>query len=56
MLELRPGVADVVVVGGGYCGIELATTVAERMRCRARVQLVTGGTHCPPSLASALPF
>ncbi len=44
MLEQRPGVADVVVVGGGYCGIELATTVAERMQGSGRVQLITGGS------------
>ena len=43
LLEQRPGLSNVIVVGGGYCGIELATTVAERMGGRGRLQLVTGG-------------
>ncbi|CAL8467168.1 g6704 [Coccomyxa elongata] len=43
LLEQRPGPSNVIVVGGGYCGIELATTVAERMGGRGRLQLVTGG-------------
>lgn len=35
--------ADVVVVGAGYAGVELATTVAERLGSRAAVQLVSAG-------------
>ncbi|KAL3147685.1 hypothetical protein ABBQ32_002435 [Trebouxia sp. C0010 RCD-2024] len=44
-IEARPpGVpADVVVVGAGYAGVELATTVAERLGNRAAVQLVSAG-------------
>ena len=41
-----PGVpADVVVVGAGYAGVELASTVAERLGSRAAVQLVSAGPH-----------
>lgn len=43
VLEQRPGVADVVVVGGGYCGVELAASMAERLQGHGRVQLITGG-------------
>lgn len=46
LLEQRPGPSNIIVVGGGYCGIELATTVAERMGGRGRLQLVTGGAVC----------
>lgn len=44
-LETRPsGVpADVMVVGAGYAGVELASTVAERLGSRAAVQLVSAG-------------
>ena len=50
-IEARPpGVAaDVVVVGAGYAGVELATTVAERLGNKAAVQLVSAGPtliHC----------
>jgi NADH dehydrogenase FAD-containing subunit len=30
-----------MIVGAGYAGVELATVVAERMKGKARVQLVT---------------
>lgn len=43
LLEQRPGLADVVVVGAGYAGIELATSVAERMQGRARMKVITAG-------------
>lgn len=32
---------EVVVVGGGYAGVELAAVVAERLRGRGRIKLVT---------------
>lgn len=35
--------AGVVVVGAGYAGVELASTVAERLGRRAAVQLVSAG-------------
>ena len=51
-IEARPaggsGPADVVVVGAGYAGVELASTVAERLGTRAAVQLVSAGS-IPPS-------
>ena len=37
--------ADVVVVGAGYAGVELASTVAERLGTRAAVQLVSAGQY-----------
>ncbi len=37
--------AGVVVVGAGYAGVELASTVAERLGRRAAVQLVSAGQH-----------
>ena len=54
------GPADVVVVGAGYAGVELASTVAERLGTRAAVQLVSAGSIPPPpplalALALALP-
>jgi hypothetical protein len=42
-LEQRAGPADVVVVGAGYAGIELATSVAERLQGRARMKVITAG-------------
>ena len=45
-LEARPGTAEVLVVGTGYAGIELATTVAERLGSRGQVRMVTAG-RCP---------
>jgi len=41
--------AGVVVVGAGYAGVELASTVAERLGSRAAVQLVSAGPHTCPS-------
>lgn len=32
---------EVVVVGGGYAGVELAAVVAERLQGRGRIKLVT---------------
>lgn len=55
-IEARPAggsaPADVVVVGAGYAGVELASTVAERLGTRAAVQLVSAGSPplLPPSL------
>ena len=42
-LEQEPGMAEIAVVGAGYAGVELATTVAERMGQRAQVKLITAG-------------
>ena len=46
-IEARPAglPADVVVVGAGYAGVELASTVAERLGSRAAVQLVSAGVY-----------
>lgn len=46
-LEARPGTAEVVVVGTGYAGMELATTVAERLGSKGQVRMVTAGK--PPT-------
>lgn len=35
--------SEVIVVGAGYAGVELAASVAERLRGRAHLQLVTAG-------------
>ncbi|KAK9823219.1 hypothetical protein WJX72_001145 [[Myrmecia] bisecta] len=40
-LEQSPGLAEVVVVGAGYAGVELATTVAERLMGKGRVKIIT---------------
>lgn len=39
--------AEVVVVGGGYSGVELAAVVAERLQGRGRVKLITNGAMLP---------
>ena len=43
LLETRAGTAEVLVVGTGYAGIELATTVAERLGSKGQVRMVTAG-------------
>lgn len=43
LLEARAGTAEVLVVGSGYAGIELATTVAERLGSKGQVRMVTAG-------------
>ena len=35
----RPAPAEVVVVGGGYAGVELAATVAEKLAGQGRVKV-----------------
>ena len=35
------GASTIVIVGAGYAGVEMATVVAERVKGRARVQVVT---------------
>ena len=40
-LEASGGFAEIVVVGGGYAGVELAAVVAERLQGRGRIKLVT---------------
>ncbi|GLJ50363.1 hypothetical protein SUGI_1073170 [Cryptomeria japonica] len=43
----------VIVVGSGYCGVELAATVAERLADRGKVQVVNvASTICPSAPAS----
>lgn len=41
LLESRLSYPEVVVVGGGYAGVELAAAVADRLKGRARIKLVT---------------
>ena len=43
-LQAKPGQGCVVVVGAGYAGIELATTLAERLDRSAHVRVVDAGT------------
>ena len=38
-LKERPAPADVVVVGGGYAGVELAATLAEALTGHGRVKV-----------------
>ncbi|CAK0735911.1 hypothetical protein CVIRNUC_000660 [Coccomyxa viridis] len=56
-LEVRTGTAEVLVVGTGYAGIELATTVAERLGSKGQVRMVTAGKQilegCPPGQQEA---
>lgn len=40
-LKTRPTPVDVVIVGGGYAGVELAATVAEKLADQGRVKLIT---------------
>jgi hypothetical protein len=40
-LERRSEHPEVVVAGGGYAGIELAATVADRLHGRGRIKVVT---------------
>lgn len=40
-LSAGSGYPEVVVVGGGYAGVELAAAVAEKLQGRGRIQLVT---------------
>ena len=45
-LEQQPGAAhSAVVVGAGYAGVELATTIAERLPT-AHVQIISSGGCC----------
>lgn len=48
LLEELVGYPEVVVVGGGYAGVELAAVVAERLRGRARIKLVTSTADILP--------
>jgi NADPH-dependent 2,4-dienoyl-CoA reductase/sulfur reductase-like enzyme len=43
LLEANVLHPEVVVVGGGYAGVELAAVVAERLAGRARIKLLTAG-------------
>jgi NADH:ubiquinone reductase (non-electrogenic) len=46
MLLQRGTNGEVVVVGAGYAGVELAATLAEKLKGAARVRVVTaGGLH-----------
>ena len=42
-LERQPHPAEVAVIGAGYAGVELATTVQERLGRQGQVKLVTAG-------------
>lgn len=42
-LERGASQAEVMVVGAGYAGVELASTVAERLGFKGRVKLVSAG-------------
>ncbi len=46
-----PGVEpiEVVIVGSGYCGVELAATVAERLGNRGHVKVVDTAPDIVPS-------
>ena len=48
--ERRTVAADVVVVGGGYAGVEIATTVAEKLGGLGRVKVAADPDVCNPSL------
>ena len=43
-LDVVSAAPEVVVVGGGYAGVELAAAMAERLRGRGRIQLVTSAS------------
>lgn len=44
----RESPIQVIVVGSGYCGVELAATIAERLADRGKVQVVNvASTICP---------
>lgn len=38
-LKARPAPAEVLVVGGGYAGVELAATLAEKLTGHGRVKV-----------------
>ena len=46
--------ARVLVVGSGPAGVELATTMADRLKGAAHVELISTGTYFQHSLASIL--
>ena len=60
VLERQPRLAEVAVIGAGYAGVELATTVQERLGRRGQVKLITAGGYLgwlkllryPPTLLS----
>ena len=45
VLERQPRSAEVAVIGAGYAGVELATTVQERLGRRGQVKLITAGGY-----------
>ena len=45
VLERQARLAEVAVIGAGYAGVELATTVQERLGRRGQVKLVTAGGY-----------
>lgn len=45
VLERQPRPAEVAVIGAGYAGVELATTVQERLGRRGQVKLITAGGY-----------
>lgn len=40
-LKTRPTPVDVVIVGGGYAGVELAATVSEKLADQGRVKVTS---------------
>ena len=42
-LEAAGTPPDVVIVGAGYAGVELAASLADRFRGAARIKIVTAG-------------
>jgi hypothetical protein len=46
-LEARPAgsLSDVVVIGGGYAGVELSAVVAEKLGDKGRVKVSWHATH-----------
>lgn len=54
-LEAAGAPPDILVVGAGYAGVELAASLADRFCGAARIKLVTAGPqHAPRSCA--VPF
>lgn len=53
VLEANVMHPEVVVVGGGYAGVEIAAVIADRLGGRARIKLLTAGTEAKSWLPSA---
>lgn len=42
--SVSPTSPEIVIVGGGYAGVELAAAIADRLKGRGKIQLVTAST------------